>query len=54
MNLFPRLATFAVGLAVIAWVAAGYVLTNPLALVITALIGALYLVGVLELQRFAL
>jgi hypothetical protein len=52
LNKFSRHATFAVGLAVIAWVGAGYVLTNPLALVITVLIGALFLVGALELQRF--
>jgi hypothetical protein len=52
LNKFSRHATFAGGLAVIAWVGSGYVLTNPLALVITALIGALFLVGALELQRF--
>ena len=39
---------------VIAWVGAGYVLANPLALVITALIGAFYVMGVLELNRFRL
>ncbi len=52
MNQLLRHATFAVGLAVIAWVGAGYVLTNPLALAITVLIGAFWLMGVLELQRF--
>ena len=52
MNQLLRHATLAVGLAVIAWVGAGYVLTNPLALVITVLIGAFYGMGVLELQRF--
>ena len=52
MNQLLRHATFAVGLAVIAWVGAGYVLTNPLALVVTVLIGAFWLMGVLELQRF--
>ena len=52
MNQFLRHAAAATGLAVIAWVGAGYVLTNPLALVITVLIGAFYLMGVLELQRF--
>ena len=52
MNQFPRHAAFAAGLAVVAWVGAGYLLTNPLALVITVLIGALYLAGVLELHRF--
>ena len=52
MNQLLRHATFAVGVAVIAWVGAGYVLTNPLALVVTVLIGAFWLMGVLELQRF--
>jgi len=52
MNQLLRHATFAVGLAVIAWVGAGYVLTNPLALAVTILIGAFWLMGVLELQRF--
>src|ERR1700712_2412236 len=52
MNQFPRHAAFIAGLAVVAWVGAGYVLTNPLALAITLLIGALYVAGVLELRRF--
>ena len=52
MNHFLRHAAALAGLAVIAWVGAGYVLTNPLALVITVLIGAFYLMGVLELHRF--
>ena len=52
MNQLLRHATLAVGLAVIAWVGAGYVLTNPLALVITVLIGAFWAMGALELRRF--
>jgi hypothetical protein len=52
MNLFLRHAAALAGLAVIAWVGAGYVLTNPLALGITALIGTFYAMGVLELRRF--
>ena len=52
MNQFLRHAAAAAGLAVIAWVGAGYLLTNPLALVLTLLIGAFYVMGVLELQRF--
>jgi hypothetical protein len=52
MNQFLRHAAALAGLAVIAWVGAGYLLTNPLALAITALIGAFYLMGVLELHRF--
>ncbi|HEY9022800.1 MAG TPA: DUF802 domain-containing protein [Burkholderiaceae bacterium] len=52
MNNFLRHAAAGVGLAVIAWVGAGYLLTNPLALVLTLLIGAFYAMGVLELHRF--
>src|ERR1019366_779119 len=52
MNQFLRHAVALAGLAVIVWVGAGYVLTNPLALIITALIGTFYLMGVLELRRF--
>jgi hypothetical protein len=52
MNQFLRHAAALAGLAVIAWVGAGYYFTNPLALAITALIGAFYLMGVLELHRF--
>lgn len=52
MNQLLRHAAALAGLAVIAWVGAGYVLTNPLALVITVLIGAFYSMGVLELHRF--
>jgi len=52
MNQLLRHATFAVGLAVIAWVGAGYLPTNPLALAVTVLIGAFWAMGVLELRRF--
>lgn len=52
MNQFARLAAAFAGLAVIAWVGAGYLLTNPLAFALTALIAALYVAGVLELHRF--
>jgi hypothetical protein len=52
MNQFLRHAAAATGLAVIAWVGAGYLLTNPLALVLTLLVGAFYVMGVLELHRF--
>jgi len=52
MNQFLRHAAAATGLAVIAWVGVGYLLTNPLALVLTLLIGAFFVMGVLELQRF--
>jgi hypothetical protein len=41
------------GLLAIAWVAAGYLRGSPVALAMTLLIGAFYLMGALELQRFA-
>ncbi|MEK8051109.1 DUF802 domain-containing protein [Ideonella sp. DXS22W] len=46
------LAAYALGGLAVAWVAAGYVPSNPLALVMTLLIGAVYAVGGLELRRF--
>jgi hypothetical protein len=52
MNKALRHATVLAGLAVIAWVGAGYVIGHPLALSITLLIGAFYGMGVLELHRF--
>ena len=52
MNQFLRHAAALAGLAVIAWVGAGYLLANPLALAITVLIGTFYLMGVVELHRF--
>jgi len=39
-------------LAVVGWVAVGYVGANPLALAVTALVAAFYLMGALELRRF--
>jgi hypothetical protein len=52
MNRFIRLAAFLAGLAAVAWVGAGYIGGNPLALAMTALIGAAYVLGALELERF--
>jgi hypothetical protein len=52
MNKYLPHAVFAAGLAAVAWVGAGYLGTNPLALAITALIAAVYLAGALELRRF--
>jgi len=52
MNQLLRHAAAATGLAVIAWVGAGYLLANPLALVLTLSIGAFYVMGLLELRRF--
>ena len=43
---------FIVGLAAVCWVGIGYIGSNPLALAITVLIGAFYVVGALELHRF--
>ncbi|MEJ8825032.1 DUF802 domain-containing protein [Variovorax humicola] len=52
MNRFLHYAAFFVGLAAVCWVGAGYVGTNPLALAITLLVGAFYLMGALELLHF--
>lgn len=43
---------FLAGLAAVCWIGAGYVGSNPLALCVTLLIGACYLAGALELQRY--
>ncbi len=47
-----HLAVFFVGLAAVCWTGAGYVGTNPLATVVTVVIGACYLAGALELHRY--
>ncbi|RYZ11071.1 MAG: DUF802 domain-containing protein [Comamonadaceae bacterium] len=47
----PHTIAFLVGLLAIGWVGAGY-LANPLALAITLLIAAFYVLGALELRRF--
>jgi hypothetical protein len=53
MTRFLQYAVFAAGLAAVCWVGAGYVGSNhPLALSITVLVGAFYLMGVVELHRF--
>ena len=52
MNRTLQLAAFAAGLASIAWVGAGYVPGNLLALALVLLIAAFYLAGALELRRF--
>jgi hypothetical protein len=39
------------GLAVLAWIGAGYVVSNPVAFIVTLLIGTCYVAGSLELQR---
>jgi hypothetical protein len=43
---------FLAGLAAVCWIGAGYVGSNPLALAVTTLVGACYLAGALELQRY--
>jgi hypothetical protein len=53
MNRNLGVAAFVLGLVAIAWVAVGYAGTaHPLALAMTALIGAFYLMGAVELRRF--
>jgi len=48
----PHLVVFALGLAAVLWIAAGYIGASPLALAVTVSIGALYLVGARELLRY--
>ncbi|KQV98388.1 DUF802 domain-containing protein [Rhizobacter sp. Root1221] len=52
MNRSLHHAAFAVGLAAIAWVGAGYFPGNLLALALVLLIGAFFLMGALELHHF--
>lgn len=53
MTRFLQYAVFVAGLAAVCWVGAGYVGSNhPLALSITVLVGAFYLMGAVELHRF--
>ncbi len=47
-----QVLVFGLGLAAVAWVAAGYLGSNPLALAMTGLIAATYLAGAAELRRF--
>ncbi len=52
MNRSLHYAAFFIGLAAVVWVGIGYVGINPLALVMTVLIAAFYLMGAAELRRF--
>ncbi len=52
MKRFLHRAVLSAGLLAVCWVGVGYVGSNPLALVITLLIGAFYAMGALELHRF--
>ncbi|ARP78040.1 DUF802 domain-containing protein [Bordetella genomosp. 6] len=47
-----NIAVFLAGLGAVCWIGAGYVGSNPLGLAITALVGAIYLAGALELYRY--
>ena len=44
---------FLAGLAAVCWIGAGYLGTNLLALAVTMLVGACYLAGGFELQRYS-
>jgi Domain of unknown function (DUF802) len=46
-----HLAIFLAGLGVLAWIGTGYVVSNPVALLVTLSIGAWYVAGSIELQR---
>ena len=52
MNRFLHHAVIAAGLAIVVWAGAGYIGSNPLALGVTVLVGAFYVMGALELHRF--
>jgi hypothetical protein len=52
MNRILHHTVMAAGLAVVAWAGAGYIGSNPLALGVTLLVGAFYVMGALELHRF--
>ena len=52
MNRNLCLAAFVAGLIAVCWVGAGYIGSHPLALTMTLIIGAVYLMGALELRRF--
>ncbi|MBK5915060.1 DUF802 domain-containing protein [Rhodocyclus purpureus] len=53
MNRTISLSAFALGLLAVAWVGSGYIGSSPLALGMTAIIGAVYVAGALELLRFS-
>ncbi len=52
MNKPLSIGAFALGLAVVGWVAYGFLGHSPLALVMTSVIGSVFVVGALELHRF--
>ena len=53
MSRYLNLVVFLVGLAAVCWIGAGYIGSNPLALAVIMLVGACYLAGALELQRYS-
>ena len=53
-SLPPQILAFVLGLVAIGWAGAGYIASNPLALAVTLVIGAFFLMGALELRRFHL
>ena len=54
MNRNICVAAFLLGLIAVCWVGVGYIGSSPLALIMTAVIGAVYVAGALELRRFHL
>ena len=46
------IAVFLVGFVAVGWIGVGYVGSNPLGALVAALIGACYLAGAVELQRY--
>jgi len=52
MNRTICVAAFVVGLVAVSWIGVGYIGSSPLALTMTALIGAVYVTGAVELLRF--
>ncbi|BEP96651.1 DUF802 domain-containing protein [Acidovorax sp. A79] len=52
MNKSVMAAVFALGLAAVGWVGGGFVGSSPLALAMTVVIGAVYVLGALELVQF--
>ena len=52
MNRTISATAFFLGLIAVCWVGIGYITSNPLALTMTMLIGAVYVTGALELLRF--
>ena len=52
MNKIVMASLFAAGLAVVAWVGWGFVGSSSLALVMTVVIGGVYVLGAYELVQF--